>query len=55
MKKITRQRQQQKTMQKIYQSSRFYDKNALRKLKKPRFRLDAQAYVGVYKQYLVQI
>ena len=37
MKKITRQRQQQKTMQKIYQSSRFYDKNALRKLKIPDF------------------
>ena len=39
MKKITRQKQQQKTMQKIYQSSGFYDKNALRKLKKSRFQL----------------
>ena len=53
MKKITRQGQQQKTMQKTYQSSRFYDKNALRKLKKPRFQLYAQAYVGVYRRSLL--
>ena len=37
MEETTRQRNQQKTTQNICQSSRFYDKNALRKLKKCRF------------------
>ena len=34
-------------MQKISQSSRFYDKTALRKLQKSTFQLYARAYVGV--------